>query len=197
MSMLGASMAANKNFFAGTVSSDELVNENEKLVKPIIRGTFAIDPTKIEKTASLHDDVDEAAAIGRPSRYTGEVPVLYVTLKPGALVQDAGNRVHAFLNESLTDRFSIPVEVRVLPKLPKTTTGHIFKPYLAVKEAEEMIQPVVERYLMKKEYKLSLNLSKDMQVKAQVVIAEGIDYDLNELETDIDALPINCEVRYS
>src|SRR4029453_6199338 len=49
----------------------------------IIRGGHKIDPKLIEDGLSLHPAVQVAAAIGRPDRRKGEMPMAYVQLKTG------------------------------------------------------------------------------------------------------------------
>ena len=50
----------------------------------IIRSSHNIDPLMIEDTLQKHPDVLMAAAVGAPDEYAGELPVAYVTLRPGA-----------------------------------------------------------------------------------------------------------------
>src|SRR5262249_6158122 len=50
----------------------------------IIRGGHNIDPQSIEGPLYKHPAVALAGAVGRPDLYAGEVPVVYVSLKPGA-----------------------------------------------------------------------------------------------------------------
>ena len=44
----------------------------------IIRGGHNIDPRVIEDALLAHPAVGAAAAVGRPDRHSGEVPVAYV-----------------------------------------------------------------------------------------------------------------------
>ncbi len=46
----------------------------------IIRGGHNIDPATIEEALHRHPAVELAAAVGRPDRYAGELPVVYVQL---------------------------------------------------------------------------------------------------------------------
>jgi fatty-acyl-CoA synthase len=52
----------------------------------IIRGSHNIDPATIEDALLAHSAVSGAAAVGRPDVHAGEVPVAYVTVRPGATV---------------------------------------------------------------------------------------------------------------
>lgn len=55
----------------------------------IIRGGHNIDPAMIEDTLLAHPEVTAAGAVGRPDERSGEVPVAYVTLTPGATATEA------------------------------------------------------------------------------------------------------------
>ena len=55
----------------------------------IIRGAHNIDPAMIEETVDTHPAVEMSAAIGQPDGYAGELPVVYVTLKPGQTATEA------------------------------------------------------------------------------------------------------------
>ena len=49
----------------------------------IIRGGHNIDPSMIEEAMMAHPAVQLAAAVGKPDAYAGELPVVYVALRPG------------------------------------------------------------------------------------------------------------------
>nr|WP_230925320.1 hypothetical protein [Pseudomonas wenzhouensis] len=58
----------------------------------IIRGGHNIDPQRIEEALHKHPAVALAAAVGKPDEKAGELPVVYVRLRP-ALRFDAIARV--------------------------------------------------------------------------------------------------------
>ncbi len=100
----------------------------------IIRGGHNIDPAMIEEAAALHPAVELAAAVGAPDAYAGELPVLFVTLKPGAA---AGERdLLAHLERHIAERPALPKRVTVLPALPVTAIGKIYKPALRLRAIE-------------------------------------------------------------
>lgn len=94
----------------------------------IIRGGHNIDPAMIEDAFYSHPAVELAAAIGRPDDHAGEVPVVYVQLRPGVtaspeqLADHAVNRIH--------ERAARPKAVYVLDALPLTAIGKVHKPSL-------------------------------------------------------------------
>ena len=94
----------------------------------IIRGGHNIDPATIEESLHQHPDVELVAAIGRPDAYAGELPVAYVQLKPGAKIE--ADALAEFARSHIGERAAIPKFVRVVPQIPVTPVGKIFKPAL-------------------------------------------------------------------
>jgi fatty-acyl-CoA synthase len=94
----------------------------------IIRSGHNIDPGMIEEALARHDDVELAAAVGQPDAYAGEVPVAYVTLRPGATVTEGD--LEAYAREAVAERPAAPKAVRILDRMPVTAVGKIFKPTL-------------------------------------------------------------------
>lgn len=98
----------------------------------IIRGGHNIDPKSIEEVMYTHDAVAFAAAIGKPDAYAGELPVLYVELKPEAQVSEA--EIMVFAKENITERAAVPKEVHIIDTMPLTAVGKVFKPELKKQE---------------------------------------------------------------
>ncbi len=94
----------------------------------IIRGGHNIDPAIIEDAFFAHPSVALAAAIGRADAHAGEVPVVYVELKPGE--QIAADLLQAFAEKQIMERAARPKAVYILPSMPLTAIGKIFKPAL-------------------------------------------------------------------
>jgi fatty-acyl-CoA synthase len=99
----------------------------------IIRGGHNIDPAVIEEPLHRHPAVLMAAAVGRPDAHAGEVPVAYVQLKPGA--QAAEDELLDFARSQIGERAAVPKSVRIVPAMPLTAVGKIFKPELKLREA--------------------------------------------------------------
>ncbi len=94
----------------------------------IIRGGHNIDPAEIEEALSGHPAVALVGAIGQPDAVAGELPCAYVELVKGAtatvddLLDYARRHVH--------ERAAVPKHIEILPELPKTAVGKVFKPEL-------------------------------------------------------------------
>nr|WP_319949274.1 acyl-CoA synthetase [uncultured Shimia sp.] len=94
----------------------------------IIRGGHNIDPAEIEEALLAHHDVAFAGAIGQPDAHAGEVPCVYVELIEGASADPADLLKHAKVH--VHERAAHPKHVEIMPELPKTAVGKIFKPDL-------------------------------------------------------------------
>ncbi len=103
----------------------------------IIRGGHNIDPSMIEEAMMAHPAVALAAAVGKPDAYAGELPVVYVTLRPGADATAEELLGHA--RAQIPERAAVPGEVIVRDSLPQTAVGKIFKPELRNDAARRVI----------------------------------------------------------
>ncbi len=94
----------------------------------IIRGGHNIDPALIEEALVTHPAVAFVGAVGQPDAFAGELPCAYVELVKGATVSTADLMAHAAA--TIHERAAVPKYVEILPELPKTAVGKIFKPDL-------------------------------------------------------------------
>ena len=107
----------------------------------IIRSGHNIDPLLIEEALHGHPEVAMAAAVGAPDEYAGELPIAYVTLKPGATA--TSTELLAFAEQHVPERPAAPKQIVILDALPMTAIGKLFKPRLR----ELAIQQVIETRL--------------------------------------------------
>ena len=94
----------------------------------IIRGAHNIDPQMIEDALLAHDQVENAAAVGMPDAYAGELPVAFVTLRPGADADET--TLTGFLRDRIDDPLALPKRIGIVATMPLTPVGKIFKPAL-------------------------------------------------------------------
>ncbi|WP_310235178.1 acyl-CoA synthetase [Rhizobium miluonense] len=104
----------------------------------IIRGGHNIDPKTIESAIEDHPAVQLAAAVGRPDRHAGEIPVLYVQLAPDARASEVELLSHAIAR--IPERAAYPKSIKILERLPTTAVGKIFKPGLVSLEIEDVVR---------------------------------------------------------
>jgi len=94
----------------------------------IIRGGHNIDPALIEEALAGHEAVGFVGAIGQPDAHSGEIPCAYVELVAGAQV--SAEELVAFASERVAERPAQPKYIEIMPELPKTAVGKVFKPAL-------------------------------------------------------------------
>jgi fatty-acyl-CoA synthase len=109
----------------------------------IIRSSHNIDPRVIEDALQQHPDVVMAAAVGEPDEYAGEIPIAYVTLKPGATI--TGQDLREFSERTIPERPAYPKRVEIVAALPLTAIGKVYKPALKAKAIEWVINERLER----------------------------------------------------
>ncbi|MBI3210231.1 MAG: long-chain fatty acid--CoA ligase [Candidatus Solibacter usitatus] len=90
----------------------------------IIVGGFKVFPNEVDEVLYQHPAVAEAAAIGIPHSYRGEVVKAFVALRHGYEV--SAEDLIAFCRERLA-KFKVPVEVEFLDALPKSAVGKILR----------------------------------------------------------------------
>jgi fatty-acyl-CoA synthase len=102
----------------------------------IIRGGHNIDPAVIENILLAHPAVTGAQAVGRPDIHSGEVPVAFATLAPGAVT--TSQELRDWTRDHVPEQAAAPRMVTILDAMPVTHVGKIFKPALravAVRDA--------------------------------------------------------------
>ena len=90
----------------------------------IIVNGMNVYPRIIEEVLYRFEPVREAAVVGERSELHGEIPVAYLSLKPGT--ETTAEKVRAYCRENL-GRHEIPRKVIFLPDLPKNAAGKILK----------------------------------------------------------------------
>ncbi|ORA67434.1 hypothetical protein BST23_06295 [Mycolicibacterium elephantis] len=97
----------------------------------IIRGGHNIDPALIEDAPLAHPDVTAAAAVARPDVHSGEVPVEFGTVRPGATV--TGDGLTAFVGERISERAA------TIDAIPMTDVGKPYKVPLRATTAQHAL----------------------------------------------------------
>ncbi len=100
----------------------------------IIRGSHNIDPGLVEDAFLAHPQVAQCAVVAEPDPYAGEVPAAFVVLRPGATLDAAA--LLAEVAPQVYERPACPKRVVVVPALPLTAIGKVFKPALRLQAIE-------------------------------------------------------------
>lgn len=99
----------------------------DRIKDMIIRGGENLYPKEIETALYHHEDVLEAAVIGKPDPIYGEVPVAYVSLRPGSTL--TSDDLFDVCRKALS-KFKLPVDIIIRDDLPKNSVGKLHKPAL-------------------------------------------------------------------
>ncbi|MDB5971671.1 MAG: AMP-dependent synthetase and ligase [Hydrocarboniphaga sp.] len=108
----------------------------------IIRGGHNIDPSVIEEVLGEHEDVQVAAAVGRPDAMVGEIPVAYVVIRPGGEVTP--EELIRFCREHMHERAAVPKEIIFIDAMPLTAVGKVSKPVLRIDAMRRVVTSVAE-----------------------------------------------------
>ncbi|AZG46599.1 putative sulfoacetate--CoA ligase [Gordonia insulae] len=125
----------------GSIDDDGYVWVSGRSKDLIIRGGHNIDPRDIEEALAAHPAVEMVAAVGRPDRAKGEMPVAYVQLEAGATAESAD--LLMFCRDSVQEKAAVPAHVTVLDRLPLTPVGKISKPALRTLALRDEVHQVV------------------------------------------------------
>jgi len=107
----------------GVMHADRYVEIKDRSKDIILSGGENIPSLEVERALAAHAAVMEAAVVAGPYPKWGEVPIAYVTLKPGAVATDAELIAHV---RGLLAHFKAPKKI-VFGELPKNATGKIQK----------------------------------------------------------------------
>ena len=125
----------------GRVDADGYIWLTGRSKDLIIRGGHNIDPQMIEEALHKHPAVAMAAAVGKPDEKAGELPVVYVQLKPGAQASEAELLKHAAAH--IPERAAVPKDAWIIEAIPLTAVGKTFKPALRFDAIARVYQAAV------------------------------------------------------
>ncbi|MES3001961.1 MAG: AMP-binding protein [Pseudomonadota bacterium] len=107
----------------------------------IIRGSHNIDPSLVEEAFLAHPAVALCAVVGEPDAYAGELPVAFVTRKPGATA--TAQEILSMVSPHVYERPATPKRVTVIDAMPVTAIGKIYKPALRLLAIEVKLGEVL------------------------------------------------------
>jgi fatty-acyl-CoA synthase len=123
----------------GHLDADGYVYLTGRAKDLIIRGGHNIDPRVIEEGLLSHPAVTAAAAVGRPDRHSGEVPVAYVVPAGPGRFDEA--ELLAWARTAIGEPAARPKRIYPTAAIPVTGIGKHFKPALA---ADAAVRAVTE-----------------------------------------------------
>jgi fatty-acyl-CoA synthase len=163
-----------------SVDADGYIYRAGRAKDLIIRGGHNIDPAGIEESLLEHPAVSAAAAVGRPDRHSGEVPVVYVALQAGAAV--TAEELTAWAGERAPERSAAPKDVYILDEIPLTAVGKQYKPALR----QDALRRVVELEIAERDLP-GVTAAVTLERDQPVVVIEKAGHDtLDELAAALD-----------
>ena len=121
----------------GSVDANGFVSLTGRVKDLIIRGGHNIDPRVIEDALLRHPAVTAAAAVGRPDRHSGEVPVAYVVPAAPGRFDEAD--LLAWAADAIDEPAARPKRIYPITAIPVTAVGKQFKPALITDAAVRAI----------------------------------------------------------
>ena len=126
----------------GSVDVDGFVHLTGRAKDLIIRGGHNIDPRAIEEALLGHPAVVSAAAVARPDRHSGEVPVAYVVPADPDRFDEAELLAHT--TTAIDEPAARPKRVYSIAAIPVTEIGKHFKPALVADAALRAISDALD-----------------------------------------------------
>jgi fatty-acyl-CoA synthase len=121
----------------GHLDADGFVYLTGRSKDLIIRGGDNIDPRVIEEGLLSHPAVTAVAAVGRPDRHSGEVPVAYVVPADPGRFDEA--ELLAWARAAIGEPAARPKRIYPTAAIPVTAIGKHFKPALAADAAARAV----------------------------------------------------------
>lgn len=137
----------------------------------IIRSGHNIDPVMIENAMTEHPAIAVAAAVGMPDAYAGELPVCFVTLRPGAQVSDA--ELHAHAQQRIGERPAWPKHFHIIDSIPVTSVGKIFKPELRCDAAARMLRQLLNDQFQLADARVEVNAGGPRGMRVSVTLPKA------------------------
>lgn len=119
----------------GEFDSDGYLFIRDRKKDMVIVGGFNVYPREVEEALLAHPDVLEAAVVGIPDSYRGEVLVAYVVGRvPGVNLELVRQHIEVRLT-----RYKVPTHWVEVAALPKTAVGKTDKPALRTRALERSV----------------------------------------------------------
>lgn len=94
---------------------------------------FQVWPWEVEDVLCSHPAVLEAAVVGMPDGYHGEVPIAYITLRGNCEITEEELIKYC---EGKLAKYKVPKKINFVKRLPKTPSGKILRRKLRFEEAK-------------------------------------------------------------
>ncbi|HVL59226.1 MAG TPA: long-chain fatty acid--CoA ligase [Burkholderiaceae bacterium] len=106
----------------GELDADGYLYIRDRKKDMAIVGGYNVYPREIDEVLAMHPAVHEAAAVGVPDAYRGEIIEAFVVLRAGVPASAQDLIEHCAHNLA---KYKVPAAIRIVDELPKTTVGKI------------------------------------------------------------------------
>lgn len=106
----------------GRIDEEGFLSITGRIKEMLIISGENVFPREIEEVLNRHDAISDCAVIGQQDDARGEVPIAFVELVDGGVIDE--KQVRQFCRESLP-AFKVPRSITVLDALPRNPTGKI------------------------------------------------------------------------
>lgn len=89
-------------------------------------------PAELEDVLLSHEAIQDAAVVGKPDDYAGEIPKAFVVLKEGVLITAA--EIQDFVKDRKSRAKWLEGGVEFVPIIPKSASGKILRRALRDRE---------------------------------------------------------------
>ena len=109
------------------VDAEGFFHVQDRMKDMIIRSGLKVYPAKVEKVLMMHEQVADAAVIGRPDAvHTEEVVAIVVAKSLPENRQELADALRAFCRQHLA-AYEVPSKVEFVDKLPRSALGKLLK----------------------------------------------------------------------
>lgn len=108
----------------GEFAEDGFLYIRDRKKDLVIVGGYNVYPREVDEVLYLHADVAQAAAVGWPDSYRGELIRAFVVLRPDASADEAALLAHCQANLA---RYKVPAVIEILDALPCTSANKVDK----------------------------------------------------------------------
>ncbi|HYF18987.1 MAG TPA: AMP-binding protein, partial [Ramlibacter sp.] len=108
----------------GELDADGYLFIRDRKKDLVIVGGYNVYPREVEEVLYAHPQVQEAAVVGQPDPYRGEVLRAFVAMRPGCAFDEGLLIEHCAANLA---RYKVPARIEALEALPRTGVNKIDK----------------------------------------------------------------------
>ena len=128
-----------------------------------------------------------------PDAYAGEVPVIYVEPRSGAVLDSA--EVLAYITERIHEPPAKPRHVFVIPEIPRTGVGKIFKPTLREMAMRQKIIAALASSSAEARAEVAVDMSRGKRPAIAIRLSNAADDVKAKLRAELQDLLVDISIE--